>query len=104
MRNGYYLTLEERRIIEKMFSNGANAGKIARCIGKCQATIYRELERGRVEDPDSGVNRQYCAEVAQAYVDRSFLNRGRRVSRAGENLTKRQPYEISRAQVHKDEV
>lgn len=78
MRNGYYLTLEERRIIEEMYANGAKPGEIARCIGKCQATIYRELERGRVRDTDIGANREYHAEAAEAYVKQSFRNRGRR--------------------------
>ena len=38
------LKLEERRIIEEMYAKGAKPGEIAERVGKCQATIYRELE------------------------------------------------------------
>lgn len=41
------LRLEERRIIEAMYAEGAKPGEIAKRVGKCQATIYRELERAR---------------------------------------------------------
>ncbi|MFQ6976509.1 MAG: helix-turn-helix domain-containing protein [Oscillibacter sp.] len=41
------LKLEERRIIEEMYAKGAKPGEIAERVGKCQATIYRELERGK---------------------------------------------------------
>ena len=41
------LKLEERRIIEAMYAEGAKPDEIAKRVGKCRATIYRELERGQ---------------------------------------------------------
>ena len=42
------LKLEERRIIEAMYAEGAKAGRNRKARRqKCRATIYRELERGQ---------------------------------------------------------
>ena len=68
------LKLEERRIIEEMYAKGAKPGEIAERVGKCQATIYRELERGKT----SRFRQGYSAAVAEARVNRSYRNRGRR--------------------------
>ena len=59
------LKLEERRIIETMYAEGAKPDEIAKRVGKCRATIYRELERGKTGE-------------AEARVNRSYRNRGRR--------------------------
>ena len=72
------LRLEERRIIEAMYAEGAKPGEIAKRVGKCQATIYRELERGKTGETDSRFRQGYSAEVAEARVNRSYRNRGRR--------------------------
>ena len=72
------LKLEERRIIEEMYAKGAKPGEIAERVGKCQATIYRELERGKTGETDSRFRQGYSAEVAEARVNRSYRNRGRR--------------------------
>ena len=69
------LKLEERRIIEEMYAKGAKPGEIAERVGKCQATIYRELETG---ETDSRFRQGYSAAVAEARVNRSYRNRGRR--------------------------
>ena len=75
---GYEVRLEERRIIEAMYAEGAKPGEIAQRVGKCQATIYRELERGKTGKTDSRFRQGYSAEVAEARVNRSYRNRGRR--------------------------
>ena len=72
------LKLEERKIIERMYAGGAKPLEIAQSIGKCQATIYRELERGRTGETDSRFRPEYSAEVAEARVNRAYRNRGRR--------------------------
>ena len=54
------LKLEERRIIEEMYAKGAKPGEIAERVGKCQATIYRELERGKTGETDSRFRQGYC--------------------------------------------
>ena len=74
------LKLEERRIIEEMYAKGAKPGEIAERVGKCQATIYRELDRGMTGETDSCFRQGYSAEVAEARVNRSYRNRGRRKS------------------------
>ena len=71
------LKLEERRIIEAMYAKGAKPGEIAQCIGKCQATIYRELKRGKTGKTDSRFRQEYSAEVAEARVNRAYQNRSR---------------------------
>ena len=55
------LKLEERRIIEDMYARGAKPGEIAERVGKCQATIYRELERGKTGETDSRFRQGYSA-------------------------------------------
>ena len=72
------LKLEERRIIEEMYAKGAKPGEIAERVGKCQATIYRELERGKTGETDSRFRQGYSAAVAEARVNRSYRNRSRR--------------------------
>ena len=41
--NSYNIGLEDRKIIEEMYNAGAKPCEIAARIGKCQATIYREI-------------------------------------------------------------
>ena len=65
-------------IIEEMYAKGAKPGEIAERVGKCQATIYRELERGKTGETDSRFRQGYSAAVAEARVNRSYRNRGRR--------------------------
>ena len=75
------LKFEERRIIEDMHAKGAKVGEIALRVGKSQATIYRELKRGRTGETGSHFPQGYSAEIAEDCVKRSYRNRGRR--RAG---------------------
>lgn len=72
------LKLEEREVIEAMYAEGAKPCEIAKRVGKCQATIYRELERGRTGEIDSRFRLEYSAAVAEARVNQSYRNRGRR--------------------------
>lgn len=48
--NSYNIGLEDRKIIEEMYNAGAKPCEIAARIGKCQATIYREIKRGEVPE------------------------------------------------------
>jgi IS30 family transposase len=73
-----YLKFEEREIIEAMYAKGAKPCDIAKRVGKCQATIYRELERGKTGEIDSLFRPEYNAAVAETRVNQSFKNRGRR--------------------------
>lgn len=81
------LKLEERRIIEEMYAKGAKPGEIAERVGKCQATIYRELERGKTGETDSRFRQGYSAAVAEARVNRSYRNRGRRKRHSKKEVT-----------------
>lgn len=72
------LKLEERKIIEEMYAEGAKPCEIAERVGKCQATIYRELERGQTGERDARFRLRYSAAVAEARVNQSYRNRGRR--------------------------
>jgi IS30 family transposase len=52
------MTYDDRKKIEGMKKEGASAKTMARVIGVCMETIYRELKRGN----DNGT---YSAEKAQ---------------------------------------
>lgn len=76
------LKLEERRIIEEMYAKGAKPGEIAERVGKCQATIYRELERGKTGETDSRFRQGYSAAVPQG-TRKSLSQNSKRPFRAG---------------------
>ena len=65
------LKLEERRIIEAMYAEGAKPDEIAKRVGKCRATIYRELERGKTGETDSRFRQGYT--IAAALAERGEL-------------------------------
>lgn len=75
---GKYLTLDDRREIERLYAADKKPSEIAEIIGVTPATIYRELKRGAT----GGLNDHFCpaysAESAENAVRRSIRNRGRR--------------------------
>ncbi len=59
------IEFEERKIIEEMYNTGAKPCEIAKRIGKCQATIYREIKRGETEELNERCRPAYRAEIAE---------------------------------------
>lgn len=77
--NGYnYLTLEQRREIERMYAEGERVVDIASRLGRGVATIYEELKRGYTGEFDSYARQKYSADLAQATVQENFRRRGNR--------------------------
>lgn len=78
------LTMENRKDIEKMWGEGASPVEIAAGVGICQATVYIELQRGRVYDEDGkeimddNFRPKYSAEQGQTVYLANMRRRGRR--------------------------
>ena len=82
------LTLEDRRIIEKMWAENLKPVQIAAELGISQCTVYTELKRGQElneqtgeEVLDKNFRPVYRAERGQAVYLRNLRNRGRRPKR-----------------------
>ena len=77
--NGYsYLTLEQRREIERMYAEGERVVDIAARLKRSAAAIYEELKRGYTGEFDSYARPKYSADLAQATVQENFRRRGNR--------------------------
>ena len=75
-----YLTLEQRRKIEKMYAAGMSVVDIASSLKRSPAAIYEELKRGNTGKLDRYSRPQYSAEIAQATAQKNFRRRGNRRS------------------------
>jgi len=60
-----WMVYEERKQIEKLYSEGNSIAEIAKALNKQRATVYRELERGYTGEMDGNGRAGYSAEVAQ---------------------------------------
>ncbi len=78
-----YLTFEDRKKIEKLYSEGLRPVVIASRLGVCFATIYRELKRGYTGSNDNNLRPGYSAEVAERALQGSFRSRGRKSGKNG---------------------
>lgn len=78
MRKYRYLSMRDRKYIEKAYARGNRPMDIAAKLGVHTATIYKELQRGQNGKLDANARPAYCAEVAQAAVQAGFERRGRR--------------------------
>lgn len=77
--NGYsYLTLEQRREIERMYAEGERVVDIAARLKRSAAAIYEELKRGYTGEFDGYARQKYSADLAQATVQENFRRRGNR--------------------------
>ena len=59
------LVFSDRQQIEAMFNSGMNEKAIAAAVGVHIATIYRELDRGKISVADSV---KYSADTAQRAI------------------------------------
>ena len=77
--NGYsYLTLEQRREIERMYAEGERVVDIAARLKRSAAAIYEELKRGYTGEFDDNARPKYSADLAQATLQENFRRRGNR--------------------------
>ena len=73
--NGYsYLTLEQRREIERMYAEGERVVDIAARLKR----IYQELKSGYTGKFDVYARPKYSDDLAQATVQEQFRRRGNR--------------------------
>ena len=73
-----YLTYEDRKSIEALYTAGVSLADIASELGVHLATIYRELKRGGTGELDGNGRGGYSAELAQKTVQDSIKRRGHR--------------------------
>ena len=78
------LTLEDRRVIERMWTDNYKPVQIAARLGISQCTVYMELKRGQEWDEQTGekvmdknFRPMYSAERGEAVYQRNLRNRGR---------------------------
>lgn len=79
-----YLSLKDRRQIEKLHRSGARALDIAMRLGVHTATVYHELSRGYTGELDNNQRQDYSADLAQRRVQENFRNRGKKRKPNGE--------------------
>lgn len=70
---GKYFTEVERYCLETMLHDGVHKEEIARRLGKCLATVYNEIKRGKVELLSSDLTK-YTVYKAD-YAHRDFLQK-----------------------------
>lgn len=73
-----YLTFEDRKSFEIIYSAGASLPDIAAELGVHLATVYRELTRGDTGVLDKNGRNGYEAQLAQKTVQESIKRRGHR--------------------------
>lgn len=73
-----YLTYEDRKSIEALYTAGVSLADIATELGVHLATIYRELTRGGTGELDGNGRGGYSAELAQKTVQDNIKRRGHR--------------------------
>ena len=77
--DGYsYLTFDQRREIEALYSDGERAVDIAAKIGRSVAAIYEELKRGCTGELDENKRPVYNADLAQTTALENIRRRGKR--------------------------
>lgn len=77
--DGYsYLTFDQRRKIEALYSDGERAVDIAAKIGRSVAAIYIELKRGYTGELDENKRPVYSADLAQMAALENIRRRGKR--------------------------
>lgn len=75
-----YLTFNQRRKIEKLYSAGERAVDIAAETGRSVAAIYEELKRGYTGELDGNKRPKYSADLAQQTAQENIRRRGRRAA------------------------
>ncbi len=80
MRKYKYLSLDDRKKIEKMYSNGERVADIATTLNASTGTIYRELQKGYTGGIDKNMRPAYDAKIAQLEVQKNFKCRGKKKS------------------------
>jgi len=93
------LTLEDRRIIEKMWANNLKPVQIAAALGIIQCAVYTELKRGQELNEQTGeeildmnFRSAYHTEWGEAVYQRNLRNRGRRPKRQNAGRVAGVPY------------
>ena len=89
------LTLEDRKELERMWSENAAPVKVAATLDISLCTVYAELKRGQAIDSegevvlDKNFRPAYSAERGQSTYNRNLRNRGRRPKRQASERSER---------------
>lgn len=75
--NYRYLSFEDRRSLEQLYSQGVRPSDIASSLNVHTATIYRELEKGYTGKLTESGCREYSAELAQKVFQNNLKQRGK---------------------------
>jgi IS30 family transposase len=73
-----YLTFDQRRKIEAMYSAGKRVVEIAAETGRGVSAIYEELKRGYTGELDGNKRLKYDADLGQTTVQENIRRRGNR--------------------------
>ena len=90
------LTLEDRKELERLWSENVPPVKVAAALDISLCTVYTELKRGQTTDGegepvlDKNFRPAYSAERGQAVYQRNLRNRGRRPKRETEQKEAKQ--------------
>ena len=78
------MTIDDRKIIERMYRDGASVNEIAAALGRDASGIYRELDRGATGKLDKNGNAGYSARLGEdvAIAGRSSKGRPRAATRS----------------------
>ena len=74
-KDAKHFTWDQRLTLERMLKKGFTKAAIASALGKCERSIYYEINRGLCVQQTSGYEfiEVYCPEVAERRY-REFLN------------------------------
>lgn len=78
-----YMSYEQRKKLEVVYTSNAEIGDIAACLGVNPATVYRELKRGGTGELDKNGRMEYSAELGQKALNENLRRRGNRKSIRG---------------------
>ena len=75
-----YMSYEQRKKLETMYTSNAEINDIAAHLGVNPVTVYRELKRGKTGGLDKNGRMEYSAELGQKSLNENLRRRGNRKS------------------------
>ncbi len=78
-----YMSYEQRKKLEAMYTSNAEINDIAAHLGVNPVTIYRKLKRGKTGGLDKNGRMEYSAELGQKSLNENLRRRGNRKSIQG---------------------
>ncbi len=76
-RYARHMTIEDRKVIERMYRDGSTVNEIAAALGRVPSNIYRELNKGATGKLDKNGNAGYSARLGEEAAAAGRAARGR---------------------------